>query len=125
MSKRPAAIDTRDFTYLFFAVMEESEHSQHFDENELFPWCMEIFNDDRKRSKAFITRFLALIQMMNHARASTWVVHENDRIRLHPAMFEAAASLRTRSNGSFPERRFFEEVEHQAQSRYADFSFTG
>ena len=123
MALRADALDPREFTRLFFTVMNESQQDESFGEGRLYGWCMERFDNDRRKTDSFIHRFLGLIDLMDRPEAEPWLLQLDDQMKLHPALLETAATLRTRKNGSFPDRRFFDEVNAIAESLYADFSF--
>ena len=123
MSSRARALEPREFTYLFFTLMAESDNDDSFDESQLYPWCLEWFEGDQVRASDFVARFLALIRLLDDPRCQPWLLRDEQRLRLHPALMEVAATLRTRNNGSFPDRPFFNAVEQAARERYADFSF--
>jgi hypothetical protein len=123
MSSRAQAFEPRIFTYLFFSLMAETDNDEAFDENQLYPWCLERFDGDHERTGDFIARFLSLIRLLDDQRSQPWLLKQAQRLRLHPALMEVAATLRTRNNGSFPDRPFFAEVAKVARSRYPDFSF--
>jgi hypothetical protein len=61
--------------------------------------------------------------MSFHSDAANYVSAVSGQMKFHPALFEVAASARTRKNGSFPERPFFRRVGEVAADKYPDFSF--
>jgi hypothetical protein len=61
--------------------------------------------------------------MSFHSEAENYVSNESGQMKFHPALFEVAASARTRKNGSFSERVFFKRVGELAVGKYPDFSF--
>ena len=124
MALRAQAFEPSEFTVLFFTLLTESENDESFGREKLYPWCMERFNDDQRAAESFIDRFLSLIKLIDHEQAQPYVFVSNNVMKLHPAMLEVAATLRTRKNGSFPDRRFFAEVDEIAECHYADFRFS-
>lgn len=123
MTSRADSFDPREFTVLFFTVMAESQQDKSWGEGRLFGWCMQRFDNDRRKTESFIQRFLGLIDLMDRPEAEPYLLRLGDEMKLHPALLDTAARLRTRKNGSFPDRRFFDEVAAMASSLYADFNF--
>lgn len=124
MALRAQPFDPSEFTVLFFTVMTESENDKSLGEGQLYGWCMERFKNNQRKSQSFIHRFLGLINLMDRPEAQPFLFQHNNEIKLHPAMLEVASTLRTRKNGSFPDRRFFADVHEIAASHYPDFRFS-
>ncbi len=123
MSARAEAIDSHEFTVMFFTILIESEQDEGFDKDRLYDYCMAHFDGDQRKTDSFMHRFFNLLHLSEHAEARPYLRRDDSQIRFHPALMETAATLRTRNNGSFPDRRFFAEVRRLADSRYRDFSF--
>lgn len=123
MGKRAACLDMDRFAVLFFAIMRESEGRRHaLDDAGLLRIAMHAFDHQKEQAEAFRLRFLALIEMLNTEEAGAYVDSTEGRMVIHPAMLEAASVVRTRHNGTFPKRPFFEAVGRIAREHYGDFT---
>ena len=124
MSKRLAILDTKKFTTFCFVVLGESEsRGDVIDDEELFDLALGLANDDEDLAEAYCVRFRGFIEMSFHPQGVSYVYDDAGQIKFHPALFEVAASARTRKNGSFPDRPFFKRVGEVAKGKYSDFSF--
>lgn len=122
MGKRAVALDVDRFAILFFAVMrDETERKRPLDNARLLEIAMYAFENRREQAEAFRTRFLGLMQMLNSEKAGGYIENKEGKMVIHPALLEAASKVRTRHNGTFPERTFFEAVERIAGEHYRDF----
>ncbi len=124
MSKRLEALDVRKFTAFCFVVLEESEYrGDVLDDDELFDLALELANENEELAESYCIRFRGFIEMSFQPEAKKYVSNESGQMRFHPALFEVAASARTRKNGSFPNRPFFKRVGEVTVVKYHDFSF--
>ena len=124
MSKRLTAIDVKKFTAFCLVVLRESEdRGDVLDDVELFDLALGIADDNEDLANSYCIRFRGFIEMSFQPEAKRYVSDESGQMMFHPALFEVAASARTRNNGSLPERPFFKRVGEVAAGKYADFSF--
>lgn len=124
MSKRPEALDTRMFTAFCFVVLAESENrGDVLDGEELFDLALAFADENEQLAESYCVRFRGFIEMSFHPGAEKYVSGKSGQMRFHPALFETAASARTRKNGSFPERPFFKRLGEVAAGKYPSFNF--
>jgi len=124
MPKRLEALDSKKFTtFCLVVLLESEERGDVLDDAELFGFALELSGGNEGLAEAYCLRFRGFIEMSFHPAAAKYVSDESGQLRFHPALFEVAASARTRKNGSFPERPFFKRVDAVAADKYDDFSF--
>jgi len=122
MAKRVIPLDMDRFAALFFALMRDSEERQGpFSPAELLDIGMYVFDNDTAQAQAFRTRFSGLLEMLSTEEANSYIGGNEEKMVIHPAIIEVASWVRTRHNGSFPKRPFFEAVERIAKTHYSDF----
>lgn len=126
MAKRAMALDMDRFAALFFALMRDSDERQGpFSPEELLNIGLYVFDNETERAEAFRTRFVGLLDMLGTEEAKSYIGSSDEKMIIHPAVIEAASQVRTRHNGSFPKRPFFETVERLAKEHYHDFDLSG
>ena len=124
ISKRLATVSARLFTTFCFVVLEESEQQDDvFSDEQLFDIALLAAKDDPTVAEALCERFRGFIEMSFHPDAAPYVYNHANQMKFHPALFEAAATARSRKNGSFPDKPFFRRVSELASEKYADFEF--
>lgn len=124
MSKRLETLNPTKFAAYCFAVLEESEkRGDVIDDDELYELAIGISEGNSERAMAFFMRFHGFIEMTFRPEAEEYISDVSGRMMFHPALLEVAASIRTRKNGSFPDRVFFNQVAELAAGRYRDFDF--
>lgn len=124
MPTRAKSINTNLFAAFCFTVLEESEiRDDILDDEELYELALRISKNDSLTAEAFLIRFQGFIEMSGRPEAKEFLSDHRERLMFHPALFEAAAQVRTRHNGSFPERPFFRKAKELASTKYTDFNF--
>jgi hypothetical protein len=122
MAKRVRPLDMDRFAALFFALMRDSEERQGpFSSAELLDIGMYGFDNDTAQAEAFRTRFSGLLEVLSTEEAKRYIGGDEEKMVIHPAIIEVASWVRTRHNGSFPKRPFFETVERIVKTYYSDF----
>lgn len=121
MAKRASPIAVTPFTYLFYYVMYESEErDETIEPEEVLDMAYEALGSD-DLADSFATRFFGLVHLLESLENAGYVSNVDGSMKLHPAIFETAATARTRPNGHFPEKPFFAKVKELANGKYHDF----
>ncbi|MDP5070746.1 MAG: hypothetical protein NWQ45_07595 [Congregibacter sp.] len=124
MTKRLASLNPYQFTAFCLVVLEESDRrGDVIDTEELYDLALAASQESLPIAEALCERFRGFIEMSFHPEAQQYVSNDAGQMRFHPALFEAAASARSRKNGSFPNRPFFKRVAELAANKYRDFDF--
>lgn len=125
MAKRVMPLEMNRFAALFFALMRDSgERQGPLGPEELLEIGLYVFDNDPAQAEAFRSRFSGLLEILNTEQAKSYIGGNEDRMIIHPAVIEAASTVRTRHNGTFPAGPFFKAVERIAKSHYAEFDLS-
>ena len=122
-----AGIDPAEFGIAFQLALDAGQNSQ--DVSASSPYERASFALKRHfadRADDFVSadyRFHALMDLYTRNVLVDWTRRPGDaspRTEIHPAVLDTASRMRLASNGKFPVRKFLQEVEKTARSRYSD-----
>jgi len=81
------------------------------------------FAGDEAAFRGALPRFRALMDLFSRGTLGEWVRSgDGGRSALHPAVLDVASQMRLSRNGRFAPRKFLDEVQRTAASRYPELA---